>query len=217
MEIIKKEHNDYPKKLKQLYDSPKQIYIEGNRKILDSDSIAIIGSRVCSKYGASMAYNFGYELAKKGIVIISGLARGIDSYAHLGAVSAKGKTIAVLGSGLKNIYPKENLGLCREILKYGGAIITEYNINEKPEKKNFPARNRIISGLSNGVLVVEAKKKSGTLITVDFSLDYGKDIFCIPGNITSEYSYNTNELIKQGAILVTNVNEIIEYMKYQNM
>ena len=109
------------------------------------------------------------------------------------------------------------MGLCREILKYGGAIITEYNINEKPEKKNFPARNRIISGLSNGVLVVEAKKKSGTLITVDFSLDYGKDIFCIPGNITSEYSYNTNELIKQGAILVTNVNEIIEYMKIYEM
>lgn len=217
MEVMKKEHKDYPKKLKQLYDSPKQIYVEGNKEILNNNSIAIIGSRICSKYGASMAYNFAYQLSQNGIVIISGLARGIDSYAHLGAVSAKGKTIAVLGSGLKNIYPKENLGLCKEIVKNGGAIITEYNINEKPEKHHFPARNRIISGLSDGVLVVEAKKKSGTLITVDFGLEYGKDIFCIPGNITSKYSYNTNELIKQGAVLVTDANEIMEYMNWHNM
>ena len=149
-------------------------------------------------------------LAKEGFVVISGLARGIDTYAHLGAVKASGKTIAVLGSGLKHIYPSENKKLCNEIVKNGGAIITEYEPHTKPLPMNFPSRNRIISGLSNGVLVVEAKQKSGTLITVDYALEQGKDVFVIPGNITSINSYGTNELIKQGAKLVTNTKEIIE-------
>ena len=157
-----------------------------------------------------MAFNFAYELSKKGFIIISGLARGIDTYAHLGALKASGKTIAVLGSGLKHIYPSENKKLCNEIVKNGGAIITEYEPHTKPLPMNFPSRNRIISGLSNGVLVVEAKQKSGTLITVDYALEQGKDVFVIPGNITSINSYGTNELIKQGAKLVTNTKEIIE-------
>ena len=209
MEIIKKEHNDYPKKLKQLYDSPKQIYIEGNRKILDSDSIAIIGSRVCSKYGASMAYNFGYELAKKNICIISGFARGIDTYSHKGAIKAQGKTIAVLGCGLDIVYPPENIELYKQILINGGAIISEYPLGSKPEKYHFPERNRIISGLSNGVLVIEAKKKSGTMITVNFALEQGREVYAVPGNISSDNSYGTNELIKEGAIPVTHVKDII--------
>ena len=141
--------------------------------------------------------------------MISGLARGIDSYAHQGAIKAKGKTIAVLGSGLDIIYPPENAKLYKEIIMNNGAIITEYPLGSKPEKYHFPERNRIISGLSDGVLVVEAKKKSGTMITVDFALEQGREVYAIPGNISSDSSYGTNELIKEGAIPVTNVNDII--------
>lgn len=210
MNIIYYNDDRYPEKLRRIYAPPQKLYIIGNDKILNEKGIAIIGCRKPSKYGIEMAYKFAYELSKRGINVISGLARGIDSYSHLGAVHAKGKTIGVLGSGLNNIYPSENKKLCLEIIKNGGAIITEYEPKEKPLAMNFPARNRIISGLSEGILVIEAKQKSGTLITVDHGLDQGKDIFVIPGNITSENSYGTNELIKQGAKLVTNIEEIIE-------
>lgn len=210
MNIIYYNDDRYPEKLRRIYAPPQKLYIIGNDKILNEKGIAIIGCRKPSKYGIEMAYKFAYGLSKRGINVISGLARGIDSYSHLGAVHAKGKTIGVLGSGLNNIYPSENKKLCLEIIKNGGAIITEYEPKEKPLAMNFPARNRIISGLSEGILVIEAKQKSGTLITVDHGLDQGKDIFVIPGNITSENSYGTNELIKQGAKLVTNIEEIIE-------
>ena len=210
MNIIYYNDDRYPEKLRRIYAPPQKLYIIGNDKILNEKGIAIIGCRKPSKYGIEMAYKFAYGVSKRGINVISGLARGIDSYSHLGAVHAKGKTIGVLGSGLNNIYPSENKKLCLEIIKNGGAIITEYEPKEKPLAMNFPARNRIISGLSEGILVIEAKQKSGTLITVDHGLDQGKDIFVIPGNITSENSYGTNELIKQGAKLVTNIEEIIE-------
>ena len=209
MKIIRETDENYPEKLRQIYDRPAKLYIEGNVKILNSKSIAIIGSRNCSKYGMEVAYKFGYGLAQKGITVISGLARGIDAYSHWGVVKANGKAIAVLGSGLNNIYPRENVKLYNEIIKNGGAVITEYEPNAKPEKMHFPARNRIISALSDGILVVEARRKSGTLITVDFGLEHGKDIFCIPGNITSDNSYSTNELIKQGAIPVTCVDDLL--------
>lgn len=209
MKIIRETDENYPEKLRQIYDRPAKLYIEGNVNILNSKSIAIIGSRNCSKYGMEVAYKFGYGLAQKGITVISGLARGIDAYSHWGVVKAKGKAIAVLGSGLNNIYPRENVKLYNEIIKNGGAVITEYEPNAKPDKIHFPARNRIISALSDGILVVEARRKSGTLITVDFGLEHGKDIFCIPGNITSDNSYSTNELIKQGAIPVTCVDDLL--------
>lgn len=138
------------------------------------------------------------------------MAKGIDSIAHKATLQANGKTIAVIGNGLDIVYPEENRELVNEIIKQGGAIVSEYIIGTKPEKMNFPARNRIISGLSNGVVVIEAKKKSGTMITVDFALEQGKEVFAVPGNITSENSKGTNELIKQGAKLVTNVNDILE-------
>ena len=208
MKIIKEKDKTYPEKLIQIYDRPAKLYVEGNIDILNNKSIAIIGSRNCSKYGMEVAYKFGYGLAKKGITIISGLARGIDAYSHWGTVKANGKAIAVLGSGFNNIYPKENIGLYKEIIKNGGAIITEYEPNAKPD--------RIISALSDGILVVEARRKSGTLITVDFGLEHGKDIFCIPGNITSDNSYSTNELIKQGAIPVTCVEDILENINKEN-
>lgn len=172
--------------------------------------IAIIGCRLCTKYGENVSKEFAYNLSKKNINIISGLARGIDSFAHIGSLKAQGKTIAVVGSGLDLIYPKENEGIANDIIKNGGAIISEYVIGTKPVARNFPARNRIISGISSGVIVVEAKEKSGTLITVDFALEQGKEVYVIPGNIDSPNSLGTNELIKQGAKLITNINDIFE-------
>lgn len=210
MKIIYQAQKEYPQKLNNIYSLPAKLYLEGDEENLNKPSIAIIGCRDASDYGKKVAFNFAYELAKKGFVIVSGLARGIDTYAHLGAIKANEKTIAVLGSGLKHIYPTENKRICKEIIEKGGTIVTEYEPSTKPLPMNFPTRNRIISGLSNGVLVVEAKQKSGTLITVDYALEQGKDVFVIPGNITSVNSCGTNELIKQGAKLVTNINEIIE-------
>lgn len=200
---------NYPLKLQNIYAKPQNLYLIGDESLLNSKSIAIIGCRDCTEYGKNNAFRFGYELAQRGICIISGLARGIDAYAHMGALKAKGKTIAVLGCGLDVIYPEGNLRLYQEILRNSGAIITEYPIGTKPEKHHFPARNRIISGLSDGVLVVEAKRRSGTSITVNYALEQGKDVFAIPGNISSINSYGTNELIKEGAIPVTNVEDII--------
>jgi len=209
IEIIKIGDEDYPEKLTNIYRPPSKLYVIGNTKILNQNGIAIIGCRKCSEYGAYNAYKFGYELGKKDINIISGFARGIDTYSHKGAINAGGKTIAVLGSGLDVIYPPENKELYKEIIDTGGAIISEYSLGSKPEKYHFPARNRIISGLSDGVLVVEAKRKSGTLITVDYALEQGKDIYAIPGNISNENSYGTNELIKEGAIPITSVDDFL--------
>ena len=217
MKVIYQAQKFYPEKLTHIYAPPAKLYVLGNEDILDKPAIAIIGCRQASSYGKKVAYEFAYQLAKKGIIIISGLARGIDAYSHWGVIKARGKAIAVLGSGLNNVYPKENIKLYKEIIKNGGAVITEYEPNSKPDRMHFPARNRIISALSDGILVVEARRKSGTLITVDFGLEHGKDIFCIPGNITSDNSYSTNELIKQGAIPVTCVDDILENLKYKNV
>ena len=198
---------NYPEKLKYIYGNPQRLYVLGNEKLLNEKSIAIIGCREATRYGLENAYKFAYELAKRGICIISGFARGIDTYAHKGAVAVKGKTIAVLGCGLDIVYPSENIELYKQIIVNNGAIITEYPIGIKPEKHHFPTRNRIISGLSDGVLVVEAKKSSGTMITVEHALEQGKNVYAIPGNITSDNSYGTNELIKEGAIPVTNIED----------
>ncbi len=200
----------YPEKLKTIYDKPIVLYIKGNKSILNKFSLAIIGCRDHTKYGEIVAKNISYEISKNNIVTISGLARGIDSIAHKETLKAKGKTIAVIGSGVDNIYPEENKELAKEIIKNGGTIISEYVVGTKAQKMNFPARNRIISGMSNGVVVIEAKKKSGTMITVDFALEQGKEVFAVPGNILSKNSEGTNELIKQGAKLVTNVEDILE-------
>ena len=209
IKTIKLEDSRYPEELKEIYNPPKTIYLIGNEKLLNQKSIAIIGCRECTRYGAENAYKFGYELAKENICVISGFAKGIDTYSHKGAVSAKGKTIAVLGCGLDIIYPPENIELYKQILLQGGAIISEYPLGSKPEKHHFPERNRIISGLSSGVLVIEAKKKSGTMITVDFALEQGREVYAVPGNISSENSYGTNELIKEGATPVTSINDMI--------
>ncbi len=221
IDIISIYDKEYPNILKQIYDFPISLYCKGNRNILNDKSIAIVGCREVSKYGEGATKYFSYHLIQKGINVISGLAKGVDSYAHKGAICGQvdsytqgqdcgkcGKTIAVVGNGLDMVYPKENQLLAEEIVKKGGTILSEYPLGTKPERMNFPARNRIISGMSQGVLVVEAKEKSGTLITVDFALEQGREVFVVPGNINSINSVGTNRLIQQGAKLVTNYHEI---------
>ncbi len=210
IELISIMDSRYPKKLQEIYDKPICLYVKGNVEILNSFSIAIIGCRNNTEYGEQMARKIVQDLVQKNVVTVSGLARGIDSIAHKATVEKSGKTIAVIGSGLDNLYPKENIKLARDIIENGGAIITEYPIGTKPEKMNFPARNRIISGISNGIVVVEAKKKSGTMITVDFALEQGREVFCVPGNVNSKNSEGTNELIKEGASIVTKVQDILQ-------
>lgn len=201
----------YPEKLRNIDDPPKELYCLGNLELLNyKTNIAMIGSRNCSNYGERAAKDFAFNLAKEDICIVSGLARGIDSFSHIGALNAKGKTIAVLGSGLDNIYPKENIKLVDDIIKNNGLVISEYPLGTKPLKYHFPARNRIISGLSDSVLVVEARKNSGTNITVDFALEQGKDVFVIPGNIYSKTSDGTNYLITEGAIPVLSYKDILK-------
>ena len=200
----------YPERLRNIDDAPRELYCLGNLELLNyKNNIAMIGSRNCSSYGERAAKDFAYNLAKEGTCIVSGLAKGIDSFSHIGALNAKGKTIAVLGSGLDNIYPKENIKLVEEIIKNNGLVISEYPLGTKPLKYHFPARNRIISGLSDSVLVVEARKNSGTNITVDFALEQGKDVFVIPGNIYSKTSDGTNFLITEGAIPVVSYKDIL--------
>lgn len=209
IKIINISDDNYPAKLKNIYAPPITIFAKGDISLLSSKAIAIVGSREPSKYGICVAEKFSKELSKEGITIVSGLARGIDTFAHIGALSSFGKTIAVLGSGIDVVYPKENAKYYREISEKG-LIISEYIVGTAPESKNFPQRNRIISGLSDGVLVVEARKNSGTMITTDFALEQGKELYVIPGNITSNLSVGTNNLIKEGAKLVTDVCEILE-------
>lgn len=209
IKIINISDDNYPAKLKNIYAPPITIFAKGDISLLNSKSIAIVGSREPSKYGIYVAEKFSKELSKEGITIVSGLARGIDTFAHVGALSSFGKTIAVLGSGIDIVYPKENAKYYREISEKG-LIISEYIVGTAPESKNFPQRNRIISGLSDGVLVVEASKNSGTMITTDFALEQGKELYVIPGNITSNLSAGTNNLIKEGAKLITDVYEILE-------
>ena len=208
IKILTIEDAEYPKILKNIYDYPVSIYVKGNETILNVPAIGIVGCREPSLYGEKVAQYFAYHLSKRKINIISGLAKGIDSQSHIGAIKAKGITIGVVGNGLDMVYPKENQYLYDKIIKENGAIISEYPLGTKPEKMNFPARNRIISGMSKGILVIEAKKKSGTLITEDFALEQGRDVYVVPGNIDEINSVGTNDLIKQGAQMVTSYRDI---------
>ena len=210
MQEIKIEDKLYPNELRKIKSPPNKIYIKGNLELLKNVSIAIVGSRECTSYGFRQAYEFSKELSKNNICIISGLAEGIDTAAHLGAMHQIGKTIAVIGSGFNYIYPEENKILLESIIKNDGLVITEYSLNEEPKPTNFPKRNRIMSGLSKGILIVEAKNRSGTLITAKFANEQNKKVFCIPNNIDSKNSIGTNNLINQGAKLVINVNDILQ-------
>ena len=200
---------DYPYLLSQIYSSPKKLYVLENAQILREKSIAIVGCRNASNYGKSVARDLAYNLGKENIITVSGLARGIDTYCHIGSVGANARTLAVLAHGLDMIYPKENTNLAIKILNLGGALVSEYKIGEKPLKQNFPARNRIISGLSETTVVVEAKKESGSLITANFALNEGRNVFAVPGNVNSKNSEGTNELIKNGANALTSYCDLL--------
>ncbi|MCK9615154.1 MAG: DNA-processing protein DprA [Candidatus Omnitrophica bacterium] len=199
---------DYPKLLKEIAHPPLVLYVKGNVKILNEYIFAIVGSRIPTVYGLLSAKEFAAKLASLGITIISGLARGIDTAAHKGALE-RGKTIAVLGSGLMNIYPKENTALAETIIK-NGALVSEFPLDESPYKENFPRRNRIVSGLSHGVLVVEAAEKSGALITAHCALEQNREVFALPGKIDSPVSRGAHVLIKEGAKLVDSISDILE-------
>lgn len=203
------EEEQYPRNLINIYDPPPVLYVKGELVEYDNNAIAIVGSRRASEYGNKTSYNIARELAKNSVTVVSGMAIGIDSAAHKGAIAGHGRTIAVFACGLSRVYPSSNISLAKEIIK-NGAIVSEYPLGIDAMPHNFPARNRIISGLSNGVVVVEAGEKSGSLITADFALEQGRDVFAVPGNINSYISKGTNLLLKNGAKLVTCVNDILE-------
>ena len=211
MRTINLSDSIFPHNLKKIKNAPNKIYVEGNEELLNKNSLAIVGTRNPTDYGKKIAFNFAKELSNENICIVSGLADGIDSYAHLGAKSGKGGTIAVLGCGFNHIYPEHNLKLYKEILEEGGCIISEYEPEEKYKSEYFPARNRIISGLAMGVLIVEGRYRSGSSITARLAIEQNKEVFCIPSNIDSKTGYVPNEYIKNGAQLVTCKEDILEY------
>jgi DNA processing protein len=204
----------YPELLKHIYDPPAVIYVKGEL-VESEDLLAVVGSRRATAYGLNMAESLAYELSGNGLTIVSGMARGIDSRAHNGALKAGGRTIAVLGCGLDIIYPSENKELMKRICD-NGAVISEYLQDIPPIPFNFPARNRIISGISKGVAVIEANEKSGSLITANFALEQGRDVFAVPGNINSSNSAGTNRLIRDGAKIVLDVKDILDELKLGN-
>ena len=199
----------YPERLLKIKDRPNKIYAVGNIELLNNKSIAIVGSRISTTYGEYYAAKFAKEISKKGITIISGLAKGIDTIAHQNSKQEKGKTIAVLGCGFNHIYPKENEELFNEIIEEGGCVISQYSPETDINLKEVPFRNRIISALSEGVLVIEARYRSGSGVTAKYAFEQNKKVFCLPNQIGVTTGVGTNNLIKEGAILVTNPNEIL--------
>lgn len=199
---------DYPALLKQLVDPPPVLYILGKSQLIRQPAVAVVGSRAATSYGRRTAFNLGRNLAGLSVTVVSGLALGIDAESHLGALSADGNTVAVLGCGLDVVYPRQNQLLYRQIAEKG-ALVTEYPLGTRPEGFRFPARNRIIAGLSQGVIVVEAAKRSGSLITAQMALDIGRDVFAVPGQVDSCKSEGAHWLLQQGAKLVQRVEDIV--------
>lgn len=209
MDVVSYFSENYPEKLRHISDFPKRLYWRG--KLPQEElQIAIVGARNCSQYGREMARKFAYELAGEGIGILSGMARGIDGWAHQGALEAGGNTYAILGNSAEICYPREHAKLYQSILQQGG-ILSEYPPETPAMAGFFPMRNRIISALSDGVLIVEARQRSGSLITAELALEQGKDIFVIPGRIGDALSEGCNQWIRQGAFLVTNPSDILQY------
>jgi DNA processing protein len=210
------ESTSYPKRLREIYDYPPVLYIRGDLLRDDECCLAVVGTRRATVYGRQVTEEIVNDLARNGITIVSGLARGIDSTAHRAALDAGSRTIAVFASGLDIVYPAENAKLAREIMEHG-ALISEYPLGTKPKADNFPRRNRIMSGLSLGVLVIEAGESSGALITADQALEQNREVFAVPGSILSPSSRGTNHLIQQGAKLVTNYVDILEELNLSIM
>jgi len=207
--ILTFKEDAYPKRLRDIYDPPALLYVRGELKKEDELAVAIVGSRKTSLYGRWITEKVSQELARYGVTIVSGMARGIDSVAHKGAISGGGRTIAVLGCGVDVIYPSENRNLFHQIINQG-AILSEFPMGSPPEGGHFPRRNRIISGLSIGVAVVQASAESGSLITAGYALEQGREVFAVPGNVGAEGSRGTNRLIKEGAKLVETSEDILE-------
>lgn len=208
------EDETYPRILREMNDPPPVLFVQGDTAAFSSASIAIVGSRAATVYGKNVSYSFGKKLGEHNITVISGLALGIDTEAHRGALHGGGKTIAVLGCGLDVIYPSQNKKLHREIVE-NGAVVSEYPLGTKPDAFRFPARNRIIAGLSRGVMVVEAARKSGSLITAQLALDCGREIYAVPGQINSYKSEGTHWLLQQGAKLVQTEEDILEDLQIE--
>ena len=208
--IISLNDPKYPPRLKEIYDPPVILYVKGSVEVLSEPGIAMVGTRHPTPYGSGMAERLATDLAARGLVIISGMARGIDSSSHRGAIAANGKTVAVLGTGIDVAYPRENTRLAEQILALGGALISEFPVGTSPVPQNFPIRNRIISGMSAGVLVVEAAEYSGTRITSRCALEQNRDVYAVPGNVTNKNSWGPNTLIKQGAKLVATWEDVWE-------
>lgn len=210
VEYVKCNEKEYPKYLKEIYLPPPILYYKGFLKPKDlHPSIAIVGSRKGSYYGIKMSQKIAYYLASNGINIVSGFARGVDTSAHIGALNANGKTTAIMGCGIDIVYPRESIKLFEKLIEKGIAI-SEFPLGTEPLANNFPRRNRIISGLSIGILVIEAGIKSGSLITAEFALEQGREVYALPGNVNSQTSKGTNYLIKEGAKLVANYKDILD-------
>ena len=208
--VITLDDPSYPQQLKQIYDPPLALYVRGNAEILNVPGIAVIGTRHPTPYGLGMAERLACDLSARGLIIISGMARGVDSAAHRGVVNAKARTVAVFGTGIDVIYPRENQRLSEQILAFGGALITEFPTGTFAAPQNFPIRNRIISGLAVGVLVIEAAEYSGTRVTARCALEQNRELFAVPGNVTNKNSWGPNTLIKQGAKLVATWEDVWE-------
>ena len=208
--VIAQDDPAYPHRLGEIYDPPLVLYVKGNVDALNHHSLAIVGTRHPTPYGIRIAERLSCDLAARGLIILSGMARGIDSAAHRGALNAKGRTVAVWGTGVDVPYPKENGKLAEKILAADGAIVSEFPLGTFPAPQNFPIRNRIISGMSIGVLVIEAGEYSGTRVTARCALEQGRDVYAVPGNVTNKLSWGPNTLIKQGAALVASWEDVWE-------
>ncbi len=209
-EVITAQSPLYPRQLREIHSPPIVLYVWGELTERDQHAIAVIGSRRTSHYGAECAKKLSYQLAYAGLTVISGLARGIDTAAHQGALAAKGRTIAVIGSGLTKLYPPENAALAEKIRSGNGAIVSEFSMEIEPDRQTFPMRNRIISGWSHGILVVEAGVNSGALITASQAIEQGRSVYAVPGHINAPSAIGSNRLIQQGAKLVMDASDILD-------
>jgi DNA processing protein len=213
--LVRWTDDDYPPNLRQIPDPPPYLFVRGDMPLADSNCIAVVGACAASDAGLRMAERLGFELAGKGFAVVSGLARGIDAAAHRGALSSGGRTIAVLGCGIDLVYPPENREMAEEIISSGGALISELPIGTAPLAENFPARNRILSGLCLGVVIVEAAERSGSLITARMALEQNRQVFAVPGSPLSGKSRGSNRLLKEGAVLIDCVEDVIEELAPQ--
>src|SRR3954471_11983850 len=208
--VITQQSPEYPKSLREIHAPPIVLYVWGELQDRDQHAIAIIGARRTTHYGTESAKKLAYQIAYAGLTVISGLARGIDTAAHQGALAAKGRTIAVIGSGLSKLYPPENQALAEKIRSGNGAVVSEFSMEIEPDRQTFPMRNRIIAGWSHGILVVEAGANSGALITASQALEQGRAVYAVPGHINAPSAIGSNRLIQQGAKLVMDANDILD-------